>query len=270
MALLADGLHMASHAFALGITWFAYVFARKFAQDPRFSFGTGKVNSLGAFASALLLAVFAFGMAYESFHRFLNPVTIQFNQAIFVAVLGLLVNGISAVILGGHHGGEGHAHDHGHDHQHHHEHGHTHTHTHSDHNLRAAYFHVIADALTSVTAIFALLAGKYFGWNWMDPAMGVLGSLLVARWSWGLLRDSSRTLLDRQAPDELLSEVRSALETDGRVVVSDLHVWSIGPGIYAAAIEVCADEAIGTSELRTNLPANVGLLHVTLEVRVKG
>ena len=173
MALLADGLHMASHAAALGISAFAYVYARRHAHDERFSFGTGKVNALGGFTGAILLSFFTLFMVWESVERVLNPVSIAFNQAILVAVLGLLVNGISVWILGLH------SHDHGHSH---------------DHNLRSAYLHVLADALTSFTAIFALLAAKYFGLVWMDPLMGIVGALMVARWSLGLLKSTGDVL----------------------------------------------------------------------------
>jgi cation diffusion facilitator family transporter len=258
MALLADGLHMASHAFALGITWFAYVFARRHAHDSRFSFGTGKVNSLAAFASALLLAGFAVVMAWESGDRFLHPVAIAFDSAILVAVIGLIVNAVSVFILGG-----GHGHSHGHDHGHEHDHEQHHQ---KDQNLRAAYLHVMADALTSLLAIFALLAGKYFGLNWMDPAMGIIGAVLVARWSWGLLRDASRVLLDRQAPDDMLAKIQAALEEDGKCEVTDLHVWSIGPGIYAGMISAVSGEQVSPEELKQKLPEDSGLVHVTIEV----
>ncbi len=192
MALLADGLHMASHASALGLALAAYVYARRHAHDRRYSFGTGKVNSLAGFASAVALAVFALVMAGESVRRFIEPVAISFDEAIVVAVLGLLVNGASAVILRVRHDGEhpDQGHQHGErDHHHHH-----------DHNLRAAQFHVLADALTSILAVIALVAAKQLGAVWMDPAMGIVGGLLVGRWSWRLLRDAGAVLLDRQAP----------------------------------------------------------------------
>lgn len=257
MALLADGLHMGSHAVALGIAVAAYVYARRRAGDRRFSFGTGKVNALGGFAGALLLAVFAVMMAWESIERFIDPVEIVFDQAIAVAVVGLLVNGVSVALLGvhgGHDHGEGHD-DHAHHHDHHH-----------DHNLRSAYLHVLADALTSLTAIFALLGGKLLGQAWLDPAMGVVGSLLVARWSWGLLRQAGGVLLDRQAPADVLDRVRAAVEGDGDDRVVDLHVWSIGPGIWAACVTVVAHEAAAPDEYKARIPAELGLRHVTVEV----
>ena len=257
MALLADGLHMGSHAVALTISAVAYVYARKRAGDPRFSFGTGKVNALGGFTGAILLAGFALLMAGESIHRFIEPVPIAFNSAILVAVVGLAVNGLSVFILGDH------GHSHGHDH--HHEHGHEHHHHHHhDHNLRSAYLHVLADALTSVLAIAALLAGKYLGWNWMDPAMGIVGALLVARWSWGLIRQTSAVLLDRQ-DDEAAEAVRDALESDDTTRVTDLHIWSIGPGLRAAAIVLHNPKPEPPNAYRARLTEVSGLVHVTIE-----
>jgi cation diffusion facilitator family transporter len=254
MALLADGLHMASHAFALGITWYAYVFARRHAHDQGFSFGTGKVNSLAAFASALMLAGFAVMMAWTSVIRFLHPVEIAFNQAILVAFIGLLVNAVCVFILGVR--GEEETHTHDHEHGHHHK----------DHNLRAAYLHVLADALTSVLAIFALLAGKYFGLNWMDPAMGVVGSILVAKWSWGLLWDASRVLLDKQAPEKMLETIKTAVEKGERCKVTDLHVWSIGPATFAVQIAVASTVRITPEQIKALLPNDRSLAHVAIEV----
>lgn len=257
MALLADGLHMASHAAALSITAFAYVYARKNARNSRFSFGTGKVNALGGFTGAVLLALFAVFMAIESVVRLLNPVEIVFNQAIAVAVVGLLVNGVCVFILGV--DDHGHSHDHDKSHSGHHHHGH-------DHNLKSAYLHVIADALTSVLAIIALLAAKYFGLVWMDPMVGVVGAVLVARWSWGLLAASSAVLLDRQAPQSQREQIRKTLEAHADTRVTDLHVWSIGPAIYAAEIAVVAHQPLSPADYKTRLPASLGLVHVTIEV----
>ena len=255
MALLADGLHMASHAAALGISAFAYSYARRNARNDAYSFGTGKVNALGGFTGAVLLAVFAVFMGFESIVRMLNPVEIIFNQAIFVAVLGLVVNGACAFILGGA--------AHGHDH---HTHGHE-PHNH-DHNLKSAYFHVMADALTSILAIFALLAGKYYGLVWMDPAMGIVGAILVARWSYGLLGSTSAVLLDRQAPVELEESIIGLIEADGDTRVTDLHVWSIGPGIYSALIAVVAHDPLDPSEYKALIPDSLGLVHVSVEVHL--
>jgi len=262
MALLADGLHMASHAAALAIAAFAYVFARRRAHDRDFSFGTGKVNALGGYTGAVLLAVFALMMVWESVERLIDPVAIAFNQAIAVAVVGLIVNGVSALVLQG---------DHDHDHSHE---GHNpvndlpgdhHTH-HHDHNLRAAYFHVLADALTSLLAIFALLTGKYFGWNWTDPTMGIVGAMLVARWSWGLVVASSSVLLDRQAPESVRNEIRAAIEDDRDTRVADLHIWSIGPGIYAADLVVVADSPQSPDFYKARLPEGCRIVHATVEV----
>ena len=262
MALLADGLHMGSHAVALLIAAFAYWYARRHAHDERYSFGTGKVNALGGYTGAVLLAFFALFMGYESVHRFLNPVPIQFNSAIFVAVIGLVVNAVSALILAR---GQEHGHHHGHDHGHGHSHGHHHGHG-EDHNLRSAYLHVIADALTSLLAIFALLAGKYLGWAFMDPVMGIVGALLVARWSVGLLKQSGRTLLDRQADDETLDRLREALEGDGPDRLADLHLWDIGPGIRAAALKILSDTPATPDEYRARIPEDLGVVHATIEI----
>ena len=269
MALLADGLHMGSHAAALTVTAVAYVYARRHAGDPRYSFGTGKVNALGGFSSAVLLAMFALLMVWESVHRFLNPVEIHFDRAILVAVIGLVVNGASALVLGTGHG-HGHGDHHADDHDHARDHGpHGHSHGH-DHNLRAAYFHVLADALTSVLAIVALLAGKHLGLTWMDPAMGIVGAGLVARWSWGLLRDTARVLLDRQALPETREAIRVAIEGDGAPGdgdrVADLHLWSIGPGIYALQLSVVTSDPRPPDHYKERLPRGAGLVHATVEV----
>ena len=255
MALLADGLHMASHATALIINLYAYIYARRHANDLSFSFGTGKVNALGGFTGAVLLAVFALMMAWGSVERIINPVSIAFNQAIFVALIGLIVNGASVFILG--HEGENH---HGHDHDdHHHDH-------HHDHNLKSAYYHVLADALTSVLAIFALLVGKYYGLVWMDPVMGIVGAILVCRWSIGLLRDTSVVLLDKQGPENVQSKIKESIEKveDNKVV--DLHVWNIGPNIYSVILSVVTHYPEQPEYYKKLLPADLGLEHVTVEV----
>ncbi len=256
MALLADGLHMASHAAALTINVCAYVFARRHAHNPKFSFGTGKINALGGFTGAILLAGFALLMAWESFHRLIDPVEIIFNQAIMVAVIGLVVNGICVFILGneGHHHGHDHHHDHGHADHHH------------DHNLRSAYLHVLADALTSILAIIALIAAKYFGSIWMDPLMGILGSILVARWSWGLIHSTSKVLLDQQGPEESIKEIHRCIEQDGDSKVADIHLWSIGPGIYSLILSVVAHASRSPEEYKERLPDDLGLKHISIEV----
>ncbi len=267
MALLADGLHMASHTAALSITVAAYVYVRRNARNPRWAFGTGKVNALAGFASAFLLAFFAGFMVWESLDRLINPVAISFNGAIIVAFLGLAVNAASVKILDIH---DHDAHGHGaHHHAGHHHAGHHHAgpgHKHDDHNLRAAYLHVLADALTSVLAIVALIAGKYAGLVWLDPVMGIVGAVLVARWSWGLLRSTSAVLLDHQAPADLRQAVQDAIEEGCDDRVSDLHVWSIGPGIYAGIIALVTHEPKPPAHYKRLLPVGLGLVHVTLEV----
>jgi len=250
MALLADGLHMGSHAAALGITAFAYLYARKHAHDTTFIFGTGKVNALAGFSSAILLVFFALVMAWESIDRLFNPVVIIFNQAIAVTVIGLVVNAVSVFILGESKREEG---------EHHH------THSHHDHNLRSAYLHVLADALTSVLAIIALSAAKFFGFIWMDPLMGIVGAILVSKWSWGLLRDTSRTLLDKEVSKEIQDHIKEAIEKKDDNKVADLHLWSIGPGIYSAAISVVTDNPKSPNYYKELLP-EVGIVHTTLEV----
>lgn len=250
MALLADGLHMASHATALAISAFAYIYARRHAHDARYNFGTGKVNSLGGFTGAILLAVFALMMAWQSVERFINPIEIAFTQAILVAVIGLAVNGVSALILG-------------HEHKHDSEHEHAHSH---DHNLRSAYLHVLADALTSVLAILALLAGKYYGLIWMDPLMGIVGAILVARWSLGLLNVTSGVLLDRQGAMHIRDAIKENIEEHDDNRVADLHLWSIGPNIYAIELSVVTHNPQPPDYYKSLLPAHFGIVHTNVEV----
>ena len=259
MALLADGLHMASHTVALGISLVAYVISRRLAADPRFAFGVGKINSLAGFASAVLLLGFAFAMVTESIDRLINPLTIAFDQALLVAVVGLVVNGVSAWILISTPHDHGHSHDHDHHHNDHAE-GH-------DHNLRAAYLHVIADALTSVLAICALLAGKYLQAGWLDPAMGIVGAALVARWSIGLIAASARVLLDHQAGEEHVAKLREAVEQDSSDRVADLHLWTIGHGIYAAEVAVVTREPKPPDHYRRLIPAQLNVVHALIEVQ---
>lgn len=252
MALLADGLHMASHASALAISAFAYRYTRKHASDLRFNFGTGKVNFLAAFASAVLLVVFALIMGSESIKRLFMPVHIVFNQAIFVAILGFTINAISLAVLRDHH------HDHNDKHKS--------DHSHRDHNLWSAYLHVLADALTSLLAIFALIAGKYLGWIWMDPLMGLIGTILVSRWSFGLIRSSSKVLLDMRASEDLYKAIRDSIERNGDNRISDLHVWTIGPGIFAASIAVVTSDPKESDYYRKLLPSVLNLEHVSIAV----
>ena len=250
MALLADGLHMASHTAALSISAYAYYFARKRAHDRSFSFGTGKVNSLGGYTGAILLLIFALMMVYESIHRLLKPEDILYNQAILVAVIGLIVNGASMLILGHD------EHHHGHDH-----HGH-------DHNLRAAYLHVLADTLTSFLAIIALLAAKFYAWNWMDPIMGIIGAILITKWSIGLLKQSGNVLLDRQGPDHLVKSVEKVIKSmPSKPEIVDLHIWLIGPNIFSAAITVLANEekCIGCL-IKSEIKNISAIVHTTIEV----
>ena len=269
MALLADGLHMGSHALALGITALAYLYTRRHASDQRFTFGTGKVNSLAAFASAVLLLVFALVMAWESLHRLIRPVSISFDQAILVAVAGLVVNGVSLLVLRGR--DHGHSHGHSHDHEHEHDHGSEskgragfRQEMRKDHNLWSAYLHVAADALTSFLAIFALLAGKLYGLGWLDPIMGVAGAALVGNWSWGLIRSSARVLLDMQAPAEIRQGIVAALEKDPGNKVVDLHVWAVGPEIYAAEVALSTIELKDHEYYLNNLKKENKLVHITL------
>ncbi len=269
MALLADGLHMASHTAALGITVAAYVFARRHAADRRFTFGTGKVDSLAGFASAVLLGVFALLMAVESIGRLIDPVPIAFDQALIVAVLGLVVNGASAWLListPGHDGhGDHHGHAHHHAHGHHHDH-HGHAEHRHDHNLRAAYLHVLADAVTSVLAIAALLSAKHFGAAWLDPVIGIVGAVLVARWSYGLLVASAKVLVDRQAAPPLAERLRTAIEGGSADRVADLHVWQIGHGRWAAELVVVSDRPRAPDDYRARIPEDLGIVHVVVEV----
>lgn len=258
MALLADGFHMATHAGALGVAAWAYAFARRHARDPRFTFGTGKVGDLAGFASALVLALIALGIGIESVQRLLAPTTIAFAEAILIAVLGLLVNLASAWLLGHGHN-HGHSHDHGHSHGGAHEHGHVH-----DNNLRAAYVHVLADALTSVLAITALVAGLYLGWTWMDAIMGIIGAIVIGRWSWSLMRDTAAVLIDAATNPSLEQEIREAIET-GDTWITDLHVWRVGPGKYSAIISLVAKEPLPPSDYARLVQVHEELVHVTVE-----
>jgi cation diffusion facilitator family transporter len=259
MALLADGIHMASHAAALGIGVAVYVMARRLAGSPRFSFGSGKLNALGGYSSALMLAAFALIMAYESTARLLVPVPIRFDFAILVAVVGLIVNGVSIVLLNAGH--EEHDHHHGHDH------GHDHRHDHGDHNLRGAFLHVVADAMTSVLAIVALLFGKYMGLVWLDPVMGLVGAGVILWWSAGLIRASSGVLLDRQGPAPLCDEIRKRVEAVGDSKVADLHLWSVGPNIFAAELVVVSHSPAAAEAYREQLK-DLKLAHLVVETRV--
>nr|WP_245861016.1 CDF family Co(II)/Ni(II) efflux transporter DmeF [Rhodobacter maris] len=259
MALVADGWHMSTHAAALLITALSYGYARAHARDPAFSFGTGKIGDLAGFASAVVLAVVALLIGAESLWRLLDPVAIDFTQATLVAVVGLVVNLGSALLL---HEGDEHRHD---DHAHEHGHGH-HGHSHAqDNNLRAAYLHVLADALTSVLAIVALIAGRIGDWVWLDPAIGIVGALVISRWSWGLMRQTGSVLVDRlPIGTRLPQEIRAAL---GQAVeITDLHIWRLGPGQHGAIIALRSEIAEPASAYRAKLARIHELAHVTIEV----
>jgi cation diffusion facilitator family transporter len=255
MALLADGWHMGTHVAALAISLFAYRYARRHVDNPAFSFGTGKVGALGGFASAVALAVVALLMGMESVQRLLAPERIDFDQAIAVAVVGLLVNVASAWLL---QGGDSHHHEeHGAGAGHHH---------HHDHNLRAAYLHVLADALTSLLAILALLTGKYFGWIWMDACMGLVGAALITRWGYGLLKDTSGVLLDGAPGGDRLRQMREAVEADADNRVVDLHVWRLGPTGFGAIVSLVTHQPREPQYYKALLSRFAELRHVTVEV----
>lgn len=252
MALLADGFHMATHAGALGVSAAAYAYAKKHSANSRYTFGTGKVGDLAGFASALILLLIALGIGFASAIRLANPVEVAFGDATIVAVIGLAVNVASAFLLSGSPG-----HDHTNDHGHHH-HGHGH-----DNNMRAAYFHVLADALTSVLAIVALLAGRYLGWIWLDPAMGIVGAIVISRWSWTLLRDTSAVLLDTADP-HLVAEIRECVEGPSDAQIADLHIWRIGPQAHAAIVSVAGP--LTSDAIRDRLAPVHEIAHLTIEI----
>lgn len=243
MALLADGWHMGTHSAAFLITIFVYAYAKKHADNRDFSFGTGKVNYLGGFASAVALAVVALMMIIESIQRLIEPQVIHFNEAIIVAIIGLVVNVVSVFIL--------------HDHDHH---GH-------DHNMKAAYFHVLADTLTSLLAIVALLAGKYFGWIWMDAVAGIVGALIIAKWSYGLIKESSSVLLDKSTYTELFSKIAAAIQSETQAVVRDIHIWRIAAAHQAAILSIVAAEPLEPNVYKNILKQHLPQLsHISIEV----
>lgn len=278
MALLADGWHMSSHAVAIGLSAFAYAASRRYAKDPRFAFGTWKIEVLAGFVSALFLLLVAAAMVWGSVERLVSPEPIHYREAIAVAVVGLVVNLVCALILdGGHHHGHDHGHDHGHGHGHGHEHSHPHPHDHGhdhhDHgdlNLKAAYLHVLADAATSVLAIAALVAGMVWGWSWLDPVMGLVGAVLVAVWARGLLQETGRVLLDCEMDHPVVDEIRQVIadqEDWPAVEISDLHVWRIGRRHYAGVITlVTHGDRPSPDEVRTELARHEELVHLSIEV----
>ncbi len=256
MALVADGWHMSTHASALLISAIAYLYARRQARNPRFTFGTGKLGDLAGFASAIVLALVALLMGWESLLRLRHPVAIDYEEAILIAVIGLAVNILSAWLLRGDH----HHHHHSDHHDHHHDHGG------HDNNLRSAYVHVIADALTSVLAIAALILGSRFGWTFLDPLMGIVGGLVIAQWAWGLMRSAGSVLLDVvPSGEDLPDEIRAAIET-GEDRITDLHVWQVGPGHHAAIVALLAAEPREPAFYKAKLGKLHELSHVTVEV----
>ncbi|MEZ8355394.1 CDF family Co(II)/Ni(II) efflux transporter DmeF [Vibrio splendidus] len=255
MALLADGWHMGTHAAAFGITLFAYRYAKKHAESERFSFGTGKVSVLGGYTSAIALGIVALLMLVESVHRLFNPQAIQFNEAIIVACIGLTVNVVSMFLLGDHH----HDHDSDHGHKHVEHHGH-----HHDHNLRAAYMHVLADTLTSLLAIVALLFGKFYGWNWLDAAMGMVGAFVIAKWTMNLMKQTSPILLDENIDQDYRDSVTKTLTP--YATVTDLHMWKVSGHHYSAAITLESNSDKTISEYKQMLAKFDKINHLTLEV----
>lgn len=260
MALFADGWHMSTHVAAFALTALAYSFGRKHASDSQFTFGTGKVGVLGGFTSAIILTGIALLMAAESIHRLITPAAIHFREAIAIASVGLVVNIVSALILK----------DDPHHHHHHgHDHGHAHGGHHHDLNMRAAYLHVLADAFTSVLAITALSLGYFCGWSWLDPVMGLVGTIVIVSWAYTLLRDTSSILLDRVPSDtDLPVVIREGIEADGDSKISDLHVWQVGAGKFAAIVGVVAHHPKTPEEYRDTLKIHEELVHVTIEVQV--
>lgn len=250
MALLADGWHMGTHVVAFLITIFAYHFARKHEHDKSYTFGPGKVSALGGFSSSIALGLVALIMLGESIHRLMSPQSIQFNEAILVAVIGLTVNIVSVFLLQ-----DNHSHGHHHDHDHHH-----------DHNLKAAYFHVLADALTSLLAIFALIAGKYWGWNWVDALMGIVGSVIITRWAIGLLKQTSPVLLDKNISLQYQANIIDVLEAEKETKISDIHIWKVSTDHYAAMISIVAREPKTVEQYKQLLNKFDKINHLTIEV----
>jgi cation diffusion facilitator family transporter len=263
MALLADGWHMSSHALALGLSVVAYAAARRFASDGRFAFGTWKIEVLGGYTSAILLMLVAAVMLYQSVERLFSPVAIHYDEAIAIGLVGLLVNLACVWLLRGghqHHHDRGHAHGHGHAHTADHE-------GHEDLNLRAAYMHVLTDAATSVLAIFALVGGKLWGANWLDPAMGIVGAGLVAAWAYGLLRDAGRVLLDAEMKAPVVEEIRDVIAASPiKATICDLHAWRVGKGKYACIVSLATSELVAPDYFKTRLRVHEELVHISVEV----
>lgn len=271
MALLADGWHMSSHMVAIGLTAMAYATARRYANDPRFAFGTWKVEILGGFASAIFLLVIAGLMVVGSIERIISPQAIQYKQALIVAAFGLVVNVVCVLILG-----KAHNHDHDHGHSHDSEHSHAQDdhpqQAHEDLNLKSAYLHVITDAATSVLAIVALFGGWIYGWSWLDPLMGIVGAVLVAIWAKGLIADTGKILLDREMDHPVVAEIREAVETGpdaGDTQVTDLHVWRVGKRAYSCALTVVThDTKLTPTQIREQLSVHEEIAHSTIEIHL--
>lgn len=262
MALLADGWHMSSHTVAMGLSVLAYVCARKYAHDPRFSFGTWKIEVLGGYTSAIFLVMVAGLMVFQSVERLISPSAIHYNQAIAIAMVGLLVNLVSAWLLK-----DGHARDHGHDHGH----GHDHHHGTHDLNLRSAYLHVLADAATSVLAIIALFGGKLWGASWLDPVMGLVGAVLVSVWAYGLLRDTGRVLLDAEMNAPVVAEIREVIAASPvRAQLCDLHVWRVGKGKYACILSLATVDDVAPDYFKEQLSIHEELVHISVEINRVG
>jgi cation diffusion facilitator family transporter len=262
MALLADGWHMSSHTVALGLSVFAYACARKYAHDPRFSFGTWKIEVLGGYTSAIFLVMVAGLMIYQSLERLIAPTPIHYNQAIAIAIVGLLVNLVSAWLLkDGHH----HHHDHTHGHDDHAHHGH------HDLNLRSAYMHVLADAATSVLAIIALFGGKLWGISWLDPVMGLVGAVLVSVWAYSLLRDTGRVLLDAEMNVPVVAEIREVIAASPvKAQICDLHVWRVGKGKFACILSLATDNDASPEYFKKQLNIHAELVHISIEINQIG
>ncbi|RKG33876.1 cation transporter [Acinetobacter guerrae] len=262
MALLADGWHMSSHMVALGLAYLAYRAARYYSEDSRFCFGSWKIEVLAGYSSAILLMVVALVMCFSSIERLFNPVTIYYNEAIWIAVVGLMVNLICAWLLH-----DDHSHHH-HSHQHHADHDHSHHHEHQDLNQKAAFIHVVADAATSVLAIVALFAGKYFGWNFLDAVLGILGAVLVAKWSWGLIRQTGKILLDAEMQEPVVEEIKEVIEQiDSTIKLNDLHVWQVGKGKFACILSVqTANSLLTPKQIKQALSVHEEIVHASIEI----
>jgi cation diffusion facilitator family transporter len=253
MALLADGWHMSSHMLALGLAYFAYHSARHYAHDSRFSFGTWKIEILAGYSSAILLMVVAIFMAFQSIERLLNPIDIHYNQAIPIAILGLVINLICAWLL----------HD---DDHHHHEHENEHAHGHHDLNQKAAFMHVVADAVTSVFAIIALFAAKYLDWGFLDAVLGIAGSILVAKWAIGLIKETGKTLLDAEMDHPVVEEIREVIAEFSVVEITDLHVWKVGKGKFSCILALATDSNLNADQVREALSIHDEIVHVSIEI----